>query len=143
MASKKQFCYPYEKTRRDLVALSTDATFIVLKVWNNQLNQPTFLSFFSFIIRLLEFREFLFLQYQSKITQEKRCRLIYFYILHIYCMFVAYFNIFWISHQEVFYEIALLYFLSKSLQNTCKRDLIKSWTVLKSNNFYIGIFQSS
>ena len=63
MASKKQFCYPYEKTQRNLVVLSTDATFIVLKVWNNQLNQPTFLSFFSFIIRLLEFREFLFLQY--------------------------------------------------------------------------------
>ena len=43
---------------------------------NNQLSKPSFLSCFSFIIRLLEFRDFLFLQYQSKTKQEKQCRLI-------------------------------------------------------------------
>ena len=55
-----------------MVALRTIATIIVLKVWNNQLNQPPFLLFFSFIIRLLEFRDFLLLQYQSKKKKDKK-----------------------------------------------------------------------
>ena len=51
-------------------------TFIVLKVWNDLLNQPSFLLFFSYIIRLLEFREFIFLQHQSKTKQEEQYQLI-------------------------------------------------------------------
>ena len=58
-------------TRENLAALRTTMTFIVLKVWNNLLNQPSFLLFFSFIIRLLEFRDLTFLQHQSKAKQKK------------------------------------------------------------------------
>ena len=49
-----------------MVALHMTTTFIVLKIWNNQLKQPPFLLFFPFIIRLLEFCDFLLLQYHSK-----------------------------------------------------------------------------
>ena len=55
---------------------SVTTTSLVLKVWNNQLKQPPFLSYFSFIIRLLEFGDFLSTQYQSNTKQEKQCRLI-------------------------------------------------------------------
>ena len=51
-------------------------TFIVLKVWNNLLNQPSFLLFLTSIIRLLEFRDLTFLQHQSKTKQEKQYQLI-------------------------------------------------------------------
>ena len=72
MASKNQFGYSQEKARGNLVALHTTTIFIVLKVWNNQLNQtPFFAILFLIIISLLEFRDFLFLQYQSKTKQEK------------------------------------------------------------------------
>ena len=40
MPSKKQFCYSLENARGNLVALHTTTTFIVLKVWTNQSNQP-------------------------------------------------------------------------------------------------------
>ena len=66
MENKKQFCYSSEKARRSLVALHMTTTFIVLKIWNNQLKQPPFLLFFPFIIRLLDFCDFLLLQYHSK-----------------------------------------------------------------------------
>ena len=75
--SKKQLVLLFiKKTRGNLVALRTTMTFIVLKVWNNLLNQPSFLLFFSFIIRLLEFRDLTFLQHQSKTKQEKQYQLI-------------------------------------------------------------------
>ena len=62
-------------TRENLAALRTTMTFIVLKVWNNLLNQPSFLLFFPFLIRLLEFHDLTFLQHQSKTKQEKQCQL--------------------------------------------------------------------
>ena len=74
--SKKQLVLLFiKKDTRKLVALRTTMTFIVLKVWNNLLNQPSFLLFFSFIIRLLEFRDLTFLQHQSKTKQEKQYQL--------------------------------------------------------------------
>ena len=67
MASKKQFWYSYEKAQGDLVALrTTKHDYARLKVWNNQLNQPPFLSFFSFIIRHLNFVTFYFFSINQK-----------------------------------------------------------------------------
>ena len=66
VASKKEFCYSKEKALRNLVALLTTTTSIVIKVWNNQLNQPPFLSFFSFIIRHLNFVTFYFFSINHK-----------------------------------------------------------------------------
>ena len=61
---------------RKLVALCMSTTFIILKVWNNQLHQPSFfVIFFSVVIGLLEFRDFLFLHYQSKRKQERKFQL--------------------------------------------------------------------
>ena len=61
---------------RKLVPLCISTTFIVLKVWNNQLHQPPyFIFFFSVDIGRLEFRDFLFLHYQSKRKQERKCQL--------------------------------------------------------------------
>ena len=76
MVSKTHFCYSSGKARGNVVALRTTTNFIVLKVWNNQLNQAPFCQSFPFIIRLLEFSDFLILQYQSKTKQEKQYRLI-------------------------------------------------------------------
>ena len=46
MTSKKQFCFSSEKARGIMLALRTTTT----SIWNIQLNQPSFLSFFFFNI---------------------------------------------------------------------------------------------
>ena len=46
-----------------MVALRTTTTFIVLKVWNNQLHQPPFCHSFPLLLDYLNF-VILFLQYQ-------------------------------------------------------------------------------
>ena len=42
MANKKLVHYSEEKAQRNVVAIRTTMTFIVLKAWNDQLSQPIF-----------------------------------------------------------------------------------------------------